>query len=43
MEGLMVGENYYVMAFLRPTGWKKDFTATEKGNDLGDLTLVRDE
>jgi hypothetical protein len=43
MEGLIVGDRYYVMAFLGSTGWKKEFTAAAKGNDLGALRLVRDE
>jgi RNA polymerase sigma factor (sigma-70 family) len=42
MEGLIVGDCYYVMAFLGSTGWQQEFTATVKGNDLGDLKLVRE-
>ncbi len=43
MEGLIVGDRYYVMAFLGSTGWQKEFTAGAKGNNLGDLRLVREE
>jgi protocatechuate 3,4-dioxygenase beta subunit len=43
IEGLVAGERYYVQAFGGASGWHKEFTATAKESDLGDLTLVREE
>jgi hypothetical protein len=43
LEGLVPGERYRLVGRVGGSWWWQKFTATAKGNDLGDLTVVRED